>query len=131
MIGLDTNVLVRYLAQDDKVQSPKATRVMEALRADEPGHVTLVVLVELVWVLARGYGASREEICKTLETLLQTKEVVVAQADVVWKALRVFKAGSADFADCLIERLGANIGSSHTVTFDLKAAKGCGMHLIE
>jgi predicted nucleic-acid-binding protein len=41
MIGLDTNVLVRYIAQDDPVQSPKAMRLIESLAADDPGYVSL------------------------------------------------------------------------------------------
>jgi len=131
MIGLDTNVLVRYVAQDDPNQSPKATRLIESLSADSPGYVSIVSVVELVWVLTRCYSSTRGEICAVLETLLRTKEIVVAHTDTVWKALRLFKGGKADFADCLIERSANEAGCSHTTTFDRDAVKYCGMRLID
>ena len=131
MIGLDTNVLVRYIAQDDPVQSPKATRLIESLTADDPGYVSLVSVVELVWVLMRCYSSSTSEICVVLETLLRTKEIVVANADVVWKAVRLFKTNNADFADCLIERSASDAGCGYTATYDRGAVKTCGMRLID
>ena len=131
MIGLDTNVLVRYVAQDDPKQSPKATRLIESLTVDAPGFVSVVSVVELVWVLFGCYGSTKGEICEVLETLLRTKEIIVAQADTVWKALRLFRDGKADFADCLIERTANEAGCSHTATFDRNAAKTCGMRLID
>ena len=130
MIGLDTNVIVRYVAQDDPKQSPKATRLIESLTANSPGFITVVSVVELVWVLSSCYGSTKAEICEVLETLLRTKELVVAQADTVWKALRVFRNGKADFADCLIERFANEAGCNQTVTFDMAAATNCGMQLI-
>ena len=130
MIGLDTNVLVRYVAQDDVSQSPLATRLIESLTVDVPGYVSLVSVVELVWVLAGCYASTRSEIGEVLETLLRTKEIVVAHADTVWKALRLFREGKADFADCLIERSANEAGCSHTATFDRIAAKHCGMRLL-
>jgi predicted nucleic-acid-binding protein len=66
-----------------------------------------------------------------LETLLRTKEIIVAHADTIWKALRLFKEGKADFADCLIERSANEAGCSYTTTFDRDADKHCGMQLIE
>jgi predicted nucleic-acid-binding protein len=130
MIGLDTNVLVRYVAQDDAKQSPKATRLIESLTQDEPGYVSVVAVVELVWVLTSCYASTKGEICEVLEKLLRIKTIVVAQADVVWKAIRLFQEGKADFADCLIERDGNEAGCSYTNTFDREAAKHCGMRLI-
>ena len=131
MIGLDTNVLVRYIAQDDSKQSPKATRLIESLTVDAPGYVSIVSVVELVWVLTGCYALTRGEICEVLETLLRTIEIIVAHADTIWKALRLFKEGKADFADCLIERSANEAGCSYTTTFDRDAAKQCGMQLIE
>ena len=131
MIGLDTNVLVRYIAQDDPVQSPKATRLIESLTADDPGYVSLVSVVELVWVLTGCYSSSKAEICVVLETLLRTKEIIVENADVVWRALRLFKANNADFSDCLIERSASDAGCGYTATFDQGAVKNCGMKLID
>ncbi|HZW86468.1 MAG TPA: type II toxin-antitoxin system VapC family toxin [Gallionella sp.] len=131
MIGLDTNVLVRYVAQDESRQSPKATRLIESLTVDTPGYVSLVSMVELVWVLTGCYASTKGEICEVLEALLRTKEIIVAHADTVWKALRMFKESKADFADCLIERFADEAGCSYTTTFDRDAAKHCGMRLIE
>ncbi len=131
MIGLDTNVIVRYVAQDDSRQSPKATRLIESLTVDVPGYVSLVSVVELVWVLTDCYALTKGEICEVLETLLRTKEIIVAHADTVWKAVRQFKESKADFADCLIERSADEAGCSYTTTFDRDAAKHCGMQLIE
>lgn len=131
MIGLDTNVLVRYVAQDEPRQSLQATRLIESLTADMPGYVSETSVVELVWVLNGCYTSTKAEICEILETLLRTKEIVVAHADTVWKALRVFKDSKADFADCLIERSAHEAGCSHTATFDRDAAKHCGMRLID
>jgi predicted nucleic-acid-binding protein len=130
VIGLDTNVLVRYLAQDDARQSPLATRQIESLTPGAPGHVSLVTLVELVWVLTGCYGSTREEIVTVLDALLRTQGLVVAQADTVWQALRLYRGGKADFADCLIERCNAKTGCAETVTFDRAAAKHCGMRLL-
>lgn len=131
MIGLDTNILVRYIAQDDARQSPKATRLIESLTVDEPGYVSIVSVIELVWVLSGCYSLSRTEIAGVIEILLRTKEIVVAHADTVWKAVRLFKEGKADFADCLIERSANEAGCGYTVTFDRDAAKYCGMKIIE
>ena len=131
MIGLDTNVLVRYIAQDDSKQSPQATNLMESLTADAPGYVSIVSVVELVWVLTGCYALTRSEVCEVLETLLRTKEIIVANADTVWKALRLFKEINADFADCLTDRSANEAGCNYTTTFDRDAAKHCGMQLIE
>jgi len=131
MIGLDTNVLVRYIAQDDVKQSPKATRLVESLTAEAPGYVSVVSIVELVWVLAGCYELTKEQLCEVLETLLRTKELVVANADIVWKAVRLFKAGKADFADCLIKISAEEVGCNYTATFDRDAVKHCGMKLID
>lgn len=131
MIGLDTNVLVRYFAQDDPVQARKATALIESLTAEQPGFVTQVALVEVVWVLGRAYDAGRDEIAHVIETVLRTRELVVEAAETVWKALRLYAASSADFADCLIERACHEAQCEYTVTFDTKAAKTAGMRLIK
>ena len=127
MTGLDTNVLVRYIMQDDAKQSALATRLVESLSAESPGFVALVSVVELGWVLASAYDLDRAQLAEALEGLLRTQEIVVEQAETVWKALRVFRASNADFADCLIERAAAAAGCERTMTFDRAAARGCGM----
>ncbi|EDT38522.1 PIN domain-containing protein [Burkholderia ambifaria] len=132
MIGLDTNVLVRYFAQDDVVQSKKATALMESLSAEWPGYVSQVALVQIVWVLGRCYGVEREQMKDIIDSMIGTRELMVEGADTVRKALRVFAASAkADFADCLIERSGHVAGSKYTATFDVTASKVAGMQLIK
>lgn len=132
MIGLDTNVLVRYFAQDDAAQSKKATALMESLSADRPGYVAQVALVELVWVLERCYGVEREQMKDIIDSMIGTRELAVEGADTVRKALRVFASSTkADFADCLIERCGHAAECEYTATFDVTASKVAGMQLIK
>ena len=131
MIGLDTNVLVRYIMQDDAKQSAKATKLVESLTVDEPGFVPLVAIIELVWVLSSCYALSRPQLTQALEALLRAKQLVVDQAEQVVRAVRVFTAGTADFADCLIERTATSAGCTRTMTFDVAAAKSAGMTLIQ
>jgi len=130
MIGLDTNVLVRYIMQDDPKQSAKATELIESLDADRPGYITMVSVVELYWVLTSCYELTGQQIAQALETILRTKQLLVERADQVMRALRVFGEGSADFADCLIERSASGAGCNETMTFDVKASKHVGMTLI-
>ena len=130
MIGLDTNVLVRYVLQDDARQSPRASRLIESLSADEPGFVPVVAMVELTWVLGSGYKLSRGQLAAVLETLLRSKELVIDRAELVGQALARFSSGSADFADALIERVAAAAGCTATMTFDQGAAKAAGMTLV-
>ena len=75
MIGLDTNVLVRYVTQDDPVQSPKASALIESLTTVSPGFVSLVSVVELVWVLQSCYQSTKSDVVTVLETLLQARPV--------------------------------------------------------
>lgn len=130
MIGLDTNVLVRYIMQDDPKQSPKASALMESLNADNPGFITLVSIVELYWVLSTSYELTGQQVKQALEALLRSKQIIVDRADQVLRALRVFDDGKADFADCLIERTAVSAGCEQTMTFDVGAAKYAGMTLI-
>jgi predicted nucleic-acid-binding protein len=130
MIGLDTNVLVRYVMQDDPKQSQKASRLIESLTPEAPGFVPLVSLVELVWVLTSCYDLTREQVSQALEGLLRAKEIVLDCAEQVSQVLRTFGAGSADFADCLNERTAAAAGCEKTMTFDAGAVKAAGMTLI-
>ncbi len=122
MIGLDTNVLVRYIAQDDKAQSARATALIEAeCSASNPGYVGLVVLVEVVWVSESRYGATRAEVAEIVRRLLSIRQLKVQDVDIAWKALRAFETGKADFADCLIERTAFAAGCERTVSFDKKS----------
>jgi predicted nucleic-acid-binding protein len=130
MIGLDTNVLVRYIMQDDPKQSPKANRLIESLSAEEPGFVTVVSIVELYWVLTSCYALTSQQVKEALDVMLRSKEIVVEQAEQIMRALRIVDTGSADLADCMIERIAAAAGCTQTMTFDVGAAKHAGMLLI-
>ena len=130
MIGLDTNVLVRYIMQDDVKQSALATRLVDALSAESRGFVPLVSVIELFWVMSSAYELDRDQLAEVVESLLRTKELVIERAEIVWKALRIFRAANVDFADCLIERSAAAVGCEKTMTFDRAAAKSAGMTLV-
>ena len=130
MIGLDTNVLVRYLMQDDPRQSLRATRLIESLSAEDPGFVPVVALMELVWVLSGSYGLHRAQVATVLDGLLRSKELVVDRADLVTQALSRYATTGADFADAVIERIAAAAGCPATMTFDTGAVKAAGMTLV-
>jgi predicted nucleic-acid-binding protein len=130
MIGLDTNVLVRYIMQDDAKQAPQATRLVESLSAEAPGFLPLVAVVEVAWVLSSAYDLDRAQLVQAFEGVLRTKELVIERAEVVWKALRAFQSVNADFADCLIAHSAASAGCEKTMTFDRGAAKSAGMTLL-
>ena len=130
MIGLDTNILVRYFVFDHPAQTARAIEVMDSLTAQEPGFVSLVVVAELVWVLDSVYKLTKAEIVSALEMLLRSKEVKVQEPEIAWQALTSFRKGGSGYSDCLIERIGHAVGCRHTVTFDQKAASTAGMKLL-
>jgi predicted nucleic-acid-binding protein len=131
MTGLDTNVVIRFLVQDDDVQSPIATRAFSRLTKDRPGFISAVVLAEISWVLARAYKAPREDIARVLEGLLRSAELIVENAEAAYRALGVYMASStADFADALIAETASLAGAGETLTFDRNAAKEAGMRLL-
>ncbi len=124
MNGLDTNVLVRYIVQDDPVQSKIATKWIEKnCTSDEPGCVNVVVVCELSWVLSRGYGYKRETIVSVIRGILSSPELSVEEDEAVWQALKAYESGASDFADCLIGILNKRAGAATTVTFDRKASR--------
>ena len=127
MTGLDTNVLVRYIMQDDPSQSPRATRLIEALQPDAPGFVPVVALLELVWVLSGSYGLNRAQVATVLDTLLRSKELVLDRAELVSQALHRYSANGADFADALIERIATAAGCTATMSVDAGAVKAAAM----
>ena len=86
MIGLDTNILVRHIAQDDAAQSPRATKLIESFTDERPGYVALVVLVETIWVFQRRYDATRSDIARLIETLLRIDGIRVEHPEIVWAA---------------------------------------------
>jgi predicted nucleic-acid-binding protein len=124
MIGLDTNVLVRYLTQDDSVQSARATAIIEKrLTAAEPGFVSVVAMVETVWVLERSYGLTQKQVAAAVERILQIEALVVENEQEVFAAMAVIKESLGSFADAVIAAMGANAGCSHTLTFDRSALR--------
>ncbi len=130
MIGLDTNILVRYLTQDDPIQSPKATEIIESrLTETKPGFVSVVAMVETVWVLDRAYGFSAQDIAAAIERMLQVEVLVVEKEQEVFAAMVALKQGRGSFADALIAELGARAGCVHTLTFDKKAIRLPGFKL--
>lgn len=124
MIGLDTNVLVRYLIQDDARQANAAAiLITRHCSKEQPGRIGLVVLCELVWVLSRAYRFSSSEIADVIEKLLQTAELEIESADVAWAALRIYRSAGAGFADAVIGLCNHQAGCELTATFDTTAAQ--------
>ncbi len=124
MIGLDTNVVIRYLVQDDKKQSAAATRFIEkSLTTEVPGYINQITFCEIVWVLQRCYGVTKLQVRKIAEGLLKTKQFKIQNAELVWRALRAFDANSVDFSDALVGQTNSHNGCTQTVTFDRKAAR--------
>lgn len=124
MIGLDTNILIRYLTQDDPVQSRKASEIIERrLSAAHPGFVSVVTMAEAVWVLDRAYGLTDQEIAAAVERILQVEVLLVENEQEVFAAMVALKQGRGAFADALIAELGARAGCTHTLTFDKKALR--------
>ena len=117
MIGLDTNVLVRYFSQDDPSQSRKALALFKnRLTRESPGHVNVVTLVETVWVLRRLYRADRAEVAYVIGSLLAAPNVVVERKPLVRKSLQA--------------QLNTEAGCAVTLTFDRAAAKQHGFELL-
>jgi predicted nucleic-acid-binding protein len=129
LIGLDTNVLVRYIAQDDPDQAAQATELIESLTEEDQGFVSLITLVEIYWVLRTAYKIGRAEAVKVIGMFVDAEELVVERSDIVRLALGRL-SGSFDLADALISELGRAAGCTHTATFDQHAAKLPGMRLL-
>ena len=134
MIGLDTNVLVRYLAQDDARQAALVSRLIETeLTATRPGFISLVVLAELCWVLHRLYSATMDELIAMLDDLLGTPQFHLERRDVVQAAMSRFKAGTsrkAGVVDALTAQIAESEGCAYTVSFDRAAVRAAGMTLL-
>ena len=124
MIGLDTNVLVRYLTQDDPVQSVQATHLIEQrLTEQNPGFVSVVAIVETAWVLERAYALDTNELADAIERILQANVLMVEAEQQVFAAMTALRSGRGSFADALIGALGERAGCSHTATFDRGALR--------
>lgn len=134
MIGLDTNVLVRFLAQDDVKQAAAATRLIEKeLTVSRQGFISLVVMSELCWVLSSIYSATAEEVITTVQDLLNTPQFQVERREAVRTAIAKLKTSptrKAGFVDALIAAIAESAGCTETVTFDKGAVRGAGMTLL-
>ncbi len=127
MIGLDANVLVRFITQDDAVQSGKATELIERqLTPENPGYVNVVAMAEIAWVLQRVYDLSDESLAAAIERILQIDVLLVENEQEVFAATLALKTRLGSFADALIGALDAKAGCSRTVTFDKKALRLAG-----
>ncbi|HXW91256.1 MAG TPA: type II toxin-antitoxin system VapC family toxin [Terriglobales bacterium] len=131
MIGLDTNLLIRYLTQDNPVQSAKATEILERrLTPRNPGFVSIAAMVETVWVLDRAYGLAAQDIATVVERLLQVEALRIENEQEVFTAMVALKTGRGSFADALIAELGARAGCTRTLTFDHTAVRLRGFEVV-
>ena len=132
MRGIDTNVLVRYLVQDDATQAKSATTFIEQhCTADDPGFIGHIVFCELAWVLESNYAQSRMQIATIIEELLQVVQMQAQEPEIIWRALNDYKKSNVDFPDHLLARINESSGCDTTFTFDKKAAKQIGFELLK
>ncbi len=125
MIGIDTNILVRYIVQDDEEQARLATSVLEGeLDGKNQGLVSAIVLCELVGVLRRAYGYGKEQVVEVLRLLMSSADLVVDRVDDAWRALREYETGSADFTDYYMGQMNRTLHAETTYTLDRKAGTG-------
>jgi predicted nucleic-acid-binding protein len=124
MIGLDTNILVRYLTLDDPAQFRQAAQILERhLTEDDPGFVSLVTIAEMVWVLRSSYDFTNEQVAAAVRRMLRVPALQIQNAREVFFAAEALRKGEASFDDALIGALGAWAGCTTTFTFDRKAAR--------
>lgn len=127
MIGIDTNVLVRFLVRDDQQQFERARRLIKReVGSGETVLISLVVLLETEWVLRSRYGLAKTEIVTTLSALLDTVELQFEDEPSIEEAVFTWKDSAAEFADCLINARHRSLGCRATATFDTRALKLAG-----
>ena len=124
MIGLDTNILVRFLTQDDPVQSSRARQIIERqLTEENPGFVSLAAMLETAWVLEKIYKLSDQEVAKVIKGILQIETLFIQNEQEVYTAMHALGTGRGSFADALVGALGTWAGCDSTLTFDRKASR--------
>jgi predicted nucleic-acid-binding protein len=131
MIGLDTNILVRFLTEDDPIQSAQARRIIERkLTEHNPGFVSLATILETTWVLESVYQRSRQQVAEAIHRILQVETFVIQNEQEVYTAMIALQTGQGSFDDALIAALGQWAGCTSTLTFDKKASRLKGFELI-
>jgi predicted nucleic-acid-binding protein len=130
MIGLDTNILVRYFVKDDPDQTRLAVNLMHGLSSLEKGWLGQSTILELFWVVTKIYRVDKAGVVQILDTLLASRDLVIENLDTLRKTVWLYRSGNADFADCLISSSARAAGCSRTVTFDRLAARDAGMELL-
>lgn len=130
MIGIDTNVLVRFLLKDDPEQHRAATAFFRSLSSSQPGWISVASVLETAWVMKSVRKLDRAIVATMLSSLLTVDALVVEQADILGEALRHYRSSKADFADCLTAAAARSAGCSKIVTFDQIAARDAGMELL-
>lgn len=124
MLGVDTNVLVRYLVRDDEAQFEKARKLIKReVAAGRSVFVSHLVVLETEWVLRSRYGLPKNLIIEAISGLLDATDVQFEDEPAIEEALFLWKDATADFADCLIGAKNRRLGCRATATFDVKAAK--------
>ncbi|WP_421915853.1 PIN domain-containing protein [Mesorhizobium sp.] len=130
-IGIDTNVLLRMVVNDDAEQRAKALAFGKDLSEDKSGFVSLIVLVEFSWSLSSRYGLPKEQVLSAVQRLLKIRTLIFEDFDAIVIALERSNLPQVDFADALIAEHNRNLGCSHTVTLDQRAARSiAGMELL-
>jgi predicted nucleic-acid-binding protein len=130
MIGLDTNILVRYFIKDDPEQTRQAVNLINSLSSTEPGWIGLAIFMELDWVLNHVLKVKKDRVVEIFDRLLISRELVVENTEAVREAVHLFRFRNTDFSDCLIAASARAAGCSRTVTFDRIAARDAGMELL-
>lgn len=131
MTGLDTNILVRFLTQDDLIQSPRARQIIERqLTEQNPGFISLATMFETAWVLEKVYKLSDQEVAEAIKRILQIETLFIQNEQEVYTAMHALRTGQGSFADALVGALGIWAGCASTLTFDRKASRLHGFELI-
>ena len=123
MIALDTNILLRLVLQDDKEQGKAVARLLQTISEENPAYISIIVMVELYWVLQNKPGHSRKSAAFIIGKILDTKEFEIEHEEIILGEFGAVDFTKVDLADWLICICGQVAGCSHTVTFDRKAAR--------
>ncbi|NDB83369.1 MAG: PIN domain-containing protein [Alphaproteobacteria bacterium] len=132
MIGLDTNILVRYFTQDNEVQAQIVENIIENY-GNSPNSLFInnIVMCELVLVLEKGYKYSKEQVALVINQMLSTEEFAFEKQELLWLALNEYVQNKSDYSDTLIGLINKSSDCLKTITFDEDAAKGSNFKLAE